>query len=70
MNQLPNALPPRFDAADGILSFDVPIVGGRPLLGGRRVLPADEWPAKRRRFGDRVMQACSSVVVMTTPSQQ
>mmetsp|Transcript_62856 Transcript_62856/g.137721 ORF Transcript_62856/g.137721 Transcript_62856/m.137721 type:complete len:345 (+) Transcript_62856:29-1063(+) len=60
MNQLPNALPPRFDAADGILSFDVPIVGGRPLLGGRRVLPADEWPAKRRKTTLPAVSAAST----------
>ena len=69
MNQLPKHLPPRFDTADGIFAFDVPMVGGRPLLGGRRVLPADEWPAKRRRFGDPYA-SMQCVVVMTTPSQQ
>lgn len=60
MNQPPNSLPRRFDTADGILSLDVPLVGGRPLLGGRRVLPADEWPTKRRKTALPAVSAAST----------
>mmetsp|Transcript_66559 Transcript_66559/g.81479 ORF Transcript_66559/g.81479 Transcript_66559/m.81479 type:complete len:309 (-) Transcript_66559:194-1120(-) len=30
-------------------SEDVPLVNGRPLVGCKRVLPADDWPFKRRK---------------------
>ena len=44
-------LEPKLPKTDGFASADVPVVAGRPLLGGKRVLPADGCPVKRLQLG-------------------